>query len=78
LTVAGAPAKHRRPISPQALGPPMSRDPDEEFELVRRGIERAEERGDSLGEPFNDFNFSTRKVKHIYYGYLRNSVFFRR
>jgi hypothetical protein len=56
----------------------MSRDPDEEFELVRRGIERAEERGDSLGEPFNDFNFSTRKVKHIYYGYLRNSVFFRR
>jgi hypothetical protein len=56
----------------------MSRDPDEEFELVRRGIERAEERGDSLGEPFNDFNFSTRKFKHIYYGYLRNSVFFRR
>jgi hypothetical protein len=48
LTVAGAPAKCRRLISPQALGKSMSRNPEEEFELFRRVVETTKRYLDSL------------------------------
>jgi hypothetical protein len=41
----------------------MSRNPEEEFELVMRGVERAKEREDSQGVPFN---FFIREVNHVY------------
>jgi hypothetical protein len=46
--VGGAPAKYRRPISPKAAVISMSRDSDEEFELVRRIVETTKRYTDSL------------------------------
>jgi len=38
-------------------------EPEEEFELVMRGVEREKEREDSQGVPFN---FFIREVNHVY------------